>query len=299
MQRTCLLAGMLVTLGNLGCAAWRQPAPPAAERGNPTMTDADIQAALPPMPAVETHTPVPTAVIQASYSTAAPAQQALPGQDLLPSSPRDKLGIGGRNDEPVNDPLALFSEALSRGDKLSAANHLEEYVRLHPEQIMFRFQLAELLIQSKSDARAKIHFEQFVAGAQTAPESVRKYLVHAHTRLMEIAQRSDDSFTEMFHRGVGLLILVQEQDRNSTRDDTFCEEMLCKSMKALTNAKDQKPSDPRVHVYLAEVYERMSNRRASGNERSAARNGVIPGELTAAERALVSIVPGPLSYVIR
>jgi hypothetical protein len=106
---------------------------------------------------------------------------------------------------------------------------------------------------------------------------------------MEIAQRTKDPFGELFHRGVGLLILVQEQDSNPNRDGGFCEEMLCKSLRALNEAREQKPGDKRVCVYLAEVYDRMGNRRASKIERGAARNGVIPGELTSGEQALVLI----------
>ena len=69
------------------------------------------------------------------------------------------------------------------------------------------------------------------------PEGVQKYLVHAHTRLLEIGQRMDDPFAESFHRGVGMLILVKEQDKNPDRDDGFCEEMLCKSLRAFNDAR--------------------------------------------------------------
>src|SRR5262245_4866266 len=44
--------------------------------------------------------------------------------------------------QPDNDPLTLVAECLERGDRASAAVHLEAYVRLHPEQLMFRAQLA-------------------------------------------------------------------------------------------------------------------------------------------------------------
>jgi hypothetical protein len=189
--------------------------------------------------------------------------------------------------DPASDSLTLFGDALKSGDKAAAVGHLETYVRQHPDQSMFQMQLAELLFESRSDARAKIHYEKFVAGAQSGTEALRKYLSHAHTRLMEIAQHMDDPFAESFHRGVGLLILVQEQDRNPNRDDGFCEEMLCKSLTALNEARDRNPGDQRVRVYLAEVYQRMGNRRASENERAATRNGIVPGVLTPAEQLLV------------
>jgi thioredoxin-like negative regulator of GroEL len=203
--------------------------------------------------------------------------------------------VENRIEEPVpeatEDSLSLFSKSLKSGDKTAAASHLAVYVHQHPEQAMFRLQLAELLIQTKCDDKARVHFEQFVASAQAGPDAVRKYLVHAHTRLMEIAQRADDPFGEPFHRGVGLLILVQEQDKNPERDEAFCEEMLCKALRALNEARQQKPGDSRVRVYLAEVYDRMGNRRASTNERSRARNGAAPGQLTKWEQAL-AFIPG-------
>jgi hypothetical protein len=214
-------------------------------------------------------------------------------QNAAPIVQVRESAVGNRveepKEEPADDPLMLFSESLKSGDKKAAANHLETYVRRHPDQVMFQLQLAELLVQTKCDNRARGHYEQFVASAQTSAEPVRRYLVHAHTRLMEIAQRTDDSFAELFHRGVGLLILVREQDRNPDRDDAFCEEMLCKALRILNEAKEQRPGDPRVRIYLAEIQERMGNRRASMNERGAARNGVVPGELTRGEQALLFI----------
>jgi hypothetical protein len=104
---------------------------------------------------------------------------------------------------------------------------------------------------------------------------------------MEIAQQSGDPFGELFHRGVGLLLLVKEQDSDKDRDEQFCEEMLCKAIRALLDAKELKPHDPRVRVYLAEAHDRAGNRRAADAERTATQMSVVPGELTATERGRV------------
>jgi hypothetical protein len=101
---------------------------------------------------------------------------------------------------------------------------------------------------------------------------------------MELAQQAGDRYGELFHRGVGLLLLVKEQDRAADRDGAFCEEMLCKALRALTDAKELRPSDPRPRVYLAEALERTGNRRAAAAERTAARTPLVSGELTATER---------------
>jgi hypothetical protein len=81
------------------------------------------------------------------------------------------------------------------------------------------------------------------------------------------------------------LLLVREQDGAKGRDDAFCEEMLCKALAALTEAKECKPADARVRVYLAEAHERAGNRGAADAERAAARTDVAAGVLTAPERA--------------
>jgi hypothetical protein len=270
MRRCWLLLGAFGTFGHIGCISWRHPVPFApgirasAEPSTP-LTVAS-QTVPPSPPETEAGNPAPTLL---AANTSAETRGEVANVDL-----------------PA-DPLTLVAESLERGDNIAAAKHLETYVRQHPDQIMFRLQLAELLVQTNSDARAKVHYEQFVAKSQTAADPIRKYLVHVHTRLMEIGQRTDDPFAELFHRGAGLLILLQDQDKNPARDEDFCEEMLCKALRALNEARERNPGDPRVRVYLAEVYERMGNRRGAATERSAARNGVVPGELTPGEKSRV------------
>ena len=105
--------------------------------------------------------------------------------------------------------------------------------------------------------------------------------------MRDIAAGADDRFGEAFHRGAGLLLLVQEQDGDPQRDDAFCEEMLCKSLRALTEARAARSGDTRIRAYLAEVQERLGNRRAADTERAAARADVVPGALTDAERGRV------------
>lgn len=168
------------------------------------------------------------------------------------------------------DSLSLAAEAIGRGDKAAAVPHLEAHVRDHPRQLMFRAQLAELLVVLGRDDAAKVHFERFTDDAGTATGAAKDHLIHAHTRLMEIGQRDGDRFAEVFHRGVGLLLLVKEQDGDPRRDEPFCEEMLCKALKALREAQELKPHEARVRAWLAEAYDRTGNRRAADAERVAA-----------------------------
>jgi hypothetical protein len=183
--------------------------------------------------------------------------------------------------EPEIDPLTLAAECLTRADDPAACRHLEAHVRAHPDQVMFRAQLAELHLKLDHADAARRHFERFVADAQDATGPARGHLVHAHTRLMEIGQRTDDRFAELFHRGVGLLLLLDEQ---ADDEDGFVEEVLVKAVAALTEAKERRPADARVNLYLADAHDRAGNRRAADVARAAARNADAPGALTPAER---------------
>lgn len=192
--------------------------------------------------------------------------------------------------EPAADHLALAAACVERGDQPAAATHLERYVRANPDQLMFRAHLAELLLKTGQDERAKFHFDTFVADAQSATGPAKAHLVHCHTRLMELGNRADDRHAELLHRGIGLLLLVRDQDADpKARDDEFREQMLCQSIRALTDAKELKPTDPRPLVYLAEAHDRAGNRRGADTARAAARTLSTPGTLTAAESRRVAL----------
>ena len=55
-------------------------------------------------------------------------------------------------------------------------------------------------------------------------------------------------------------------------------------LRALTDAKELKPTDPRVRAYLADAHARAGNRSASKAEREAVKGTVTSGELTLTER---------------
>lgn len=174
------------------------------------------------------------------------------------------------------DVLVLVAKCLERDDPRGASAHLETYVRAHPDQPLFRLQLAELYLRCERPTEARFHYEGFVADAKGAPALV-PHLVTGHIRLMEMAQRSGDKFGELYHRGAGLFLLVKSQDADKNRDAQFCEEMLCKALRALTDAKELKPTDPQVRTALAEVLDRTGSRRAASAEREAVRTSVTSG----------------------
>ena len=181
------------------------------------------------------------------------------------------------NDE--NDPLTLAADSLGRGDDSGAAKHFERHLRTHPDQLMFRVHLADLYLKSRRDDDAKAHYERFVADARDAGAVPQSQLVHCHTKLMEIAWRAADRFGERLHRGIGLVVLTRQE----TDDADVREEILCKALAALLEAKELWPTHARLNVYLAEAQDRAGNRRAAENARAIARNSALPGDLTNSE----------------
>jgi predicted Zn-dependent protease len=189
-------------------------------------------------------------------------------------------------EEPVDDdPLTLAADCLARGDDSAAARHFERYVRAHPDQLAFRVHLADLYLKLGRDPEAKCHFERFAVEAPDAAAGVQSHLVHCHTKLMEIAQRTDDRFGERMNRGVGLLVLV----RQGIDDDATREEILCQAIAALREAKEERPKDARVHQHLAEAHERAGHRREAEVARAAAKHLALPGDLPA--RAFFTLAP--------
>jgi Flp pilus assembly protein TadD len=218
-----------------------------------------------------------------------PRRAAADASSVDPDDQTDHASLPSAS-EP--DALTLAAECMERGDRAGAAMHLECYVCRHPDQSMFRAQLAEMLLSLGRDSLARSHFERFLADAAPANGPLRGQIINAHTRLMEIAQRADDRFGELFHRGAGLLLLAREDERLASSDSEpgFAEEMTCKALAALREAKELKPSDARTRVYLAEALARCGNHRAAGAERTAMRQALLPEQLTPSERRNCLIV---------
>lgn len=203
---------------------------------------------------------------------AAPPTPVKPLAVPVVPQPASAVLLASAKQTAPEDELTLVARCLERGDSLCAAGHLDAYVRANPDQPLFRYQLAELYAKCDRPAEARLHYERFVTEAEGA--ALRPQVVAGHIKLMGIAQQSGDRFAELLHRGAGLLLLVAEQDRSADRDPVFCEEMTCKALKALTDAKELKPNDPRTRVLLADALERVGGRQAANAERAAARGRV-------------------------
>lgn len=217
----------------------------------------------------------------------APRVAPVVAKPVPPAAPVEVLRAAARVPvEPQTapyDPLARAAECIARNELVAAVAHLEAHVRAHPDQPLYRLQLADLHTRTANTEAATEHLEHFVCDAQPVA-ALRKYLPDAHTKLMGLAQARGDRFAELLHRGAGLLALVAELDAATERDAHFCEEVTCKALRALADAKALKPSDPRARLYLADAYSRSGNAKGAAGERAAARTGAALGELTPTER---------------
>jgi tetratricopeptide (TPR) repeat protein len=190
---------------------------------------------------------------------------------------------------PAEDALTRAADCLDRGDEAAALPHLRAHLDAHPDALMIRAHLAELLLKQGNAAEARGQFEHFVAAAQRATGPANAHLIHCHARLMTIAEQSGDAYHESLHRGIGLVLLVQRWDADpDRRDEVAAEQALAKAAAALRAAAAERPGDPRAHLYLAEAYVRLGQPSAARAARRAARAGLPDPAVTPDERERIT-----------
>lgn len=208
-----------------------------------------------------------------------------PKETLPPAVDREPEVLIARAAPPADDVdhLAKAASCVERGDEPAAVPHLEAHLAARPDAVMIRAYLAELLLRTGRSADARTEFEQFTRQACGMDGAAGRHLVHAHTRLMEIAAESSDPFAEHLHRGIALLLMVRQWEGEPPADHgELAEATLAKAARELRQAERRRPTDPRASVYLAEVYDRLGQPTAA---RAAARRVTLPdASLTDAER---------------
>ena len=162
------------------------------------------------------------------------------------------------------DHLAKAAACVDRGDEPAAVPHLQAHLAARPDAVMIRAYLAELLLRTGKPADAREQFERFTRQACGMTGATGQHLVHAHTRLMEIAEAGGDTFAEQLHRGIAMVLLVRKWDGEPPADEgQLAESTLAQAGRALREAERRRPTDPRAAVYLAEVYERLGQASAA------------------------------------
>jgi thioredoxin-like negative regulator of GroEL len=219
-------------------------------------------------------------------------QALAPSHLLAPSEPAAE-----ESNAPVtppvdtNDSLQQAASCVERGDEAGAVPHMLHHVQAHPDQIMIRAYLAELLLRLKRLPEAQWHFERFIADAQQATGPSNQHLIHCHTRLMEIAQDREDAYAEHLHRGIGLLLLARQKGVLAQADDpALPQKLLCRAAKELNEAQTLRPGEARPCVYLFEVWTALDQPLpASKALRQVRAEAAFSTHLTPAERRVVAL----------
>jgi tetratricopeptide (TPR) repeat protein len=158
--------------------------------------------------------------------------------------------------------LSLAAAYLEENDRDSACAHLASYVHGNPEKLLIRVHYAELLLQLRRLHEARVEFEQLVFNSQKKSGATSPDLIHCHSRLVEIAEASDDVYNEHLHRGIGLYLLARKRSSLPDPDDDLpAESLLCKAAAELTLAQVQEPEEARPLWYLYQVWSRLGQRQ--------------------------------------
>jgi hypothetical protein len=210
-------------------------------------------------------------------------------QVVSPDRASDSTVVLARGQRPTEsaelpspaDSVSLAADCLACGDDTGAASHLTRHVIAHPDQIVFRAQLAELLARLGRLPDAQAQFEAAVAHAQEGSAAVRGRLVHYHTRLMEIARQRGDKYREHLHRGIGLYLIAVSLANQGQSGDT--ERLLFKAAGALKEAQEHRPDDARISWYLYRVWSQLDQPRPAERALRKAAANAIGSDMTPAE----------------
>ena len=184
------------------------------------------------------------------------------------------------------DPKQQLKEAANRldvGDEAGALPSLTAYVAARPEHAAMRAHLAELLFRLHQPVAAKRHLERYVADAQEQGETSDLHLIHAQTRLVEIAAGEGDVFAERLHRGIGLYLLAERECAAREVDDAFVEKTTFLAIAELKAAVAERPDEPRPHWYLFKAWSQLGQRLPAETHLRRARALALLGGLTPAE----------------
>lgn len=181
--------------------------------------------------------------------------------------------------------LSLAAAYLEMGNDEAACPHLARYVHAHPEQLTLRIYLADLLLRLHRLPDAREEFERCIACAQDREDTARAHLLHCHTRLMEIAEESEDGYAEHLNRGIGLLVLARQRAIMADPEGELpAEALLCKAAGELTVAHLERPEEARPSWYLHEVWSRLAQRQPARRSLRAAEAAAPFSYLTTSEQ---------------
>lgn len=180
--------------------------------------------------------------------------------------------------------LSLAAAHLALGQDRLAAPHLGAYLDARPSHFLARMPYAELLAKLERFAEARAQLDRFIADVQDHPRVADEHLIASHTRLMEIATRVGDEYTERLHRGIGLYLLaVKRRELGGAEATRLAEELLCKSAGELTMARLRRPHEARPSYYLHDVWRTLGQRQPAERSLREAESHAGLSSLTPAE----------------
>lgn len=165
---------------------------------------------------------------------------------------------------PEDDALTLAADSLEKGNTAEAAAHLAKHVKQHPDQVIFRNQLAEQLYKLDRLTESQYHFNLVDSASTNLGNKLISQRIHCHTRLMEIARDRDDAFAEHLHRGIGLYLIADEVQAKA--DDPMeltadAERLWCRAANELKEATKLEPEHARAYWYLYLVWAKLDQPR--------------------------------------
>jgi hypothetical protein len=158
--------------------------------------------------------------------------------------------------------LSLAAAYLEQNDSGSACAHLAQYIDANPDQLPIRARYAELLLQLRRLPEARVQFEALVCDAPDYRGPAAPDLMHCHSRLLAIAEESEDIYNEHLHRGIGLFLLARKRSAlPDSGEGLSAEGLLFKAAAELTLAHLKRPDEARPSWYLYEVWSRLGQRQ--------------------------------------
>jgi hypothetical protein len=184
---------------------------------------------------------------------------------------------------PERELLVKSAARLENQDFDGAIHLLHRYLQRCPDAMIIRLQLAELLFQRNRLDESRWQFAIAVEQMEEAAVVPVRYALHAHSRLMEIAQSSEEHFEEELHRGIGLLLLAEKRLAEPNQQEVTAEELLGRAQTALQRARRLRPQDARPLLFLVQVWldlQQRDNARAflALAERLAFSSSLTPSE---------------------
>ncbi|HLJ96812.1 MAG TPA: hypothetical protein VKU02_26800 [Gemmataceae bacterium] len=158
--------------------------------------------------------------------------------------------------------LSLAAAYLELNESDRACVHLARYSDANPDQPSIRKRYAELLLQLHRLPEARAQFEALTCDAPSVSESAGVDLIQCHSRLMAIAQDSEDVYHEHLHRGIGLFLLARKRRILPEADGSLSAEgLLCKAAAELSLAHCERPNEAQPCWYLYEVWSQLGQRQ--------------------------------------